>query len=127
MEQKNKKKKLGWKRAFQNTGYMIGLIMKACPGVFWFGLLEVVLNVVHWLISQTYLYKYTLDALQEGTPLKTVIPTLSFFVAFSVLNYVVSRVLWRYFEKKYPVVDAYFENLLQKKAAVADLACYENP
>ena len=126
MEEK-KKKKLGWKRTFQNNGYMIGLIMKASPGLFWIALLHNVLSATHSFLFQTYLFKYTLNALQEGKPLKTVILTISLIAAFGIVGFVVYRILWRYYEKRYPVVDAYFQNLLQKKAAEVDLACYEDP
>lgn len=124
---KEKKKKLGWKRTFQNTGYMIGLVIKASPGVFWFGLLNAILGAVNSVLFEAYLFRYALNALQEGKEFKTVVITLSGIAAFSVLYVIVSRILWRYFEKKVPVVDAFFQNLLQKKAAEVDLACYEKP
>ena len=124
---KENKKKLGWKRTFQNNGYMIGLIMKASPGLFWISLLHIVLSAIQSFLFRTYLFKYALNALQEGKPIKTVVITISLIAAFGIVCFVFYRILWRYYEKRFPVVDAYFQNLLQKKAAEVDLACYEDP
>ena len=52
---------------------------------------------------------------------------ISLIAAFGIVCFVFYRILWRYYEKRYPVVDAYFQNLLQRKAAEVDLACYEDP
>lgn len=49
---------------------MIGLIMKACPGVFVLGLISTILGAAHSFLFNAYLYKYALNALQQGKELK---------------------------------------------------------
>ena len=63
---KEKKKRIDWKRTFRNNGYMLSLIIKACPGVPILALISTVLGSVHSYLLNTYLYQYALNALQEG-------------------------------------------------------------
>ena len=55
-EQKQKKKLIDWKRTFKNNGYMLGLIIKACPGVPILALISTVLGSAHSFLLNTYLY-----------------------------------------------------------------------
>ncbi|MBQ9080673.1 MAG: ABC transporter ATP-binding protein [Clostridia bacterium] len=121
-----KKKKTSLKRTFKNNGYMLGLIIKACPGVPILALISTVLGSIHSFLLNTYLYKYALNALQAGKELKTVLITLGCMFAYSVFYMLFDRILSCYFELKQPIVDAYIQNLLQKKAASVDLACFES-
>ncbi len=121
-----KRKKINWKRTFKNNGYMIGLIMKSCPGVFILTLVSIILGAVHSFLLNTYLYQYALNALQEGKELKVILITLGCMFAYSVLYMVFQCFSSSYFELKYPIVEAYIQNLLQKKAATVDLACFES-
>ena len=125
-EQKKKKKRIDWKRTFKNNGYMLGLIIKACPGVPILALIATVLGSVHSFLLNTYLYQYALNALQEGKELKVVLITLGCMFGYSVSYMLFESISSCYFELKYPKVEAYIQNLLQKKAVEKDLACVES-
>ena len=124
---RNEKKKSSWKHTVNNNRFMLGLVLKACPGVFWLMMAENILAGVNSFLLGTYLYKYALDALQEGKPLKTVVITLACMAGYSILVNVFGCLATRYYKLKYPVIDAYVENILAKKAAEVDLKCFENP
>jgi ATP-binding cassette subfamily B protein len=53
---RKKRKKINWKRTLKNNGYMIGLIMKSCPGVFVLGLISTILGAAHSFLLNTYLF-----------------------------------------------------------------------
>lgn len=126
-DKEKNRKKTGWKRTLQNNGFMLGFIAKACPGVLIMAFISVVLGAIHTFLINTYLYKYALNALQEGIELKIILITLGAMFAYSVLYRAFSAVSICYFEIKKPKIEAYIQNLLQKKAAEADLACFESP
>lgn len=121
-----KKNKIDWKRTLKNNIYMLRLIARACPAVLVLSLISTVLGAVYSFLMDVYLYKYALDALQQGLPLKTIIITLLCMAAFSVLYTVFRNITGCWFELKHPVVDAYIHNMLQKKAAEVDLCCFES-
>ncbi len=121
-----KKNRINWKRTLKNNGYMIGLIMKACPGVFVLGIISTILEAAHSFLLNTYLYKYALNALQEGEELKNILITLGCMFGYSILYILFRSISSCYFELKYPKVEAYIQNLLQKKAVEVDLACFES-
>ena len=125
-ETKEKKKRINWKRTFQNNGYMLGLIIKACPGVPILALISTVLGSVHSFLLNTYLYQYALNALQEGKELRIILITLGCMFGYSVLYMLFGSISSCYFELKYPKVEAYIQDLLQKKAVEVDLACFES-
>lgn len=126
-DKEKNRKKTGWKRTLQNNGFMLGFIAKACSGVLIMAFISVVLGAIHTFLINTYLYKYALNALQEGIELKIILITLGAMFAYSVLYRAFSAVSICYFEIKKPKIEAYIQNLLQKKAAEADLACFESP
>ncbi len=121
-----KKKRINWKRTFKNNGYMLGLIIKACPGVPILALLSTVLGSIHSFLLNTYLYQYALNALQEGKDLKIIMITLGCMFGYSVLYMLVQNISNCYLELKHPEVEAYIQNMLQKKAVEVDLACFES-
>ncbi len=125
-EQKQKKKRIDWKRTFKNNGYMLRLIIKACPGVPILALVSTVFGSVHSFLLNTYLYQYALNALQEGKELKIILITLGCMFGYSILYMLFRSISSCYFELKYPKVEAYIQNLLQKKAVEVDLACFES-
>ena len=125
-ETKEKKKRINWKRTFKNNSYMLGLIIKACPGVPILALISTVLGSVHSFLLNTYLYQYALNALQEGKELRIILITLGCMFGYSVLYMLFGSISSCYFELKYPKVEAYIQDLLQKKAVEVDLACFES-
>ena len=120
------RKRINWKRTFKNNGYMLALIIKACPGVPILALIATMLGSVHSFLLNTYLYQYALNALQEGKELKIILITLGCMFGYSVLYMLFESISSCYFELKYPKVEAYIQNLLQKKAVEVDLACFES-
>ena len=122
----NKKKKINWKRTFKNNGYMLGLIIKACPGVLILSLISVVLGAVNSFLLNTYLYQYALNALQAGKELKVILITLGCMFGYTLFYVFFRNISGCYLELKSPTVDAYIQDLLQKKAAQVDLACFES-
>ena len=126
MKKNNRKKKINWKRTFKNNGYMLGLIIKACPGVPILALISTVLGSIHSFLLNTYLYQYALNALQEGKEFKIILITLGCMFGYAILYMLFRSISGCYFELKYPKVEAYIQNLLQKKASTVDLACFES-
>ena len=126
MKKEQKKKRINWKRTFKNNGYMLGLIFKACPGVLILSLISTVLGAVNSFLLNTYLYQYALNALQEGKELKVILITLGCMFGYSVLYMLFKSISSCYLELKHPKVEAYIQNLLQKKSAQVDLACFES-
>lgn len=125
-EEKQKKNKINWKRTLKNNAYMLGLIIKAAPSVLILSVILAVMGAVESFLLDTYLFQYALNALQEGTPLKTILITLGAMVAYSLVFMLFQSISWRYLDLQYPKVDAYIHNLLQQKAVEVDLACFEN-
>ena len=121
-----KKKRINWKRIIKNNSYMLGIIAKACPGMLTFGCIITVLNAVQSFLLNTYLYQYALNALQQGKELKIILVTLGCLFAYIVLYEILRNIFLCYFDLNFPKVQAYIQNLLQKKAAEVDLACFEN-
>ena len=105
---------------------MLRLIIKACPGVPILALVSTVFGSVHSFLLNTYLYQYALNALQEGKELKIILITLGCMFGYSILYMLFRSISSCYFELKYPKVEAYIQNLLQKKAVEVDLACFES-
>ena len=52
---KDKKKKSSWKHTVNNNKFMLGLVIKACPGVFWLMLAENILAGINSFLLGTYL------------------------------------------------------------------------
>lgn len=121
-----KKKKTNWKRTFKNNGYMLSILMRACPGYVIISFISVIMGVVNSFLLDTYLYVYALNALQQGTELKKVLITLGCMITYSILNMVIQRIMSCYLSLKYPLIDAYINNMLQSKAVTVDLACFES-
>lgn len=126
MKNLEKKKKIDWKKTIKNNGYMLGFITKVCPGVLIIGIIVTIFNAVNSFLLNTYLYQYTLNALQEGKALKSIIINLVFLFVFSI-SYQFFRNIYNYYRTlKSPKIEAYIQKKLQKKAAEVELACFEN-
>ena len=105
---------------------MLSILMRACPGNVIVSFISVIMGVVNSFLLDTYLYVYALNALQQGTELRKVLITLVCMITYSILNMVIQRIMGCYLSLKYPLIDAHINNMLQKKAATVDLACFEN-
>ncbi|MBQ9162090.1 MAG: ABC transporter ATP-binding protein [Clostridia bacterium] len=127
MKKKNKdKKKINWGRALKNNSYMLGLIAKACPGVLIVTFVSAVLGAINSFLLNTYLYKYALNALQEGEELRVILITLACMFAYTLAYVIFRNIAACYLELRRPKVEVYIQNLLQKKAVEVDLACFDN-
>lgn len=125
-KEKEKKRRIDWRRTLRNNAYILGLIIKVCPGVFRISMLWTVVGAVHSFFINTYLYKYALNALQEGLDLRAILITLGAMFTFSLLYRICDHGIGVYFKLRYPIVEAYIQDLLHKKAAEVDLECFEN-
>ena len=125
MSKKNNNR-IDWRRTIKNNGYMLGLIAKACPGILVMTLITTVLGSIHAFLLNTYLYKYALNALQAGEEIQSILITLAFMFIYSVLYTAFRNISNCYFELNSPKVEAYIQNMLQKKAGDVELACFEN-
>lgn len=121
----NKQKKQ-WKRILKNNMYMLKFFTKVCPSLILFMFLSTVLQAINTFLLNTYLYQYALNALQNGSSLKSVLITLTFMIIFSTFNRIFQNINNCYFNLKYPKVEEYIHNLLHKKASEVELACFEN-
>ena len=123
---KKDKKKTNWGRALKNNGYMLGLIAKACPGVLIVTFVSAVLGAINSFLLNTYLYKYALNALQEGEELRVILITLACMFAYTLAYVIYRNIAACYLELRQSRVEVYIRNLLQKKAVEVDLACFDN-
>lgn len=126
MKKDEKKKKINLKRALGNNAYMIGLIAKACPGLIVMDFVCTVIGSFNWFLRGTYMYMYALNALQEGKTLTDILIMLGIIFACGLFTAVLGRIYSIYWDLKSPVVEAYIQNMLQKKAAEVDLSCFES-
>ena len=122
-----KKKKIDWRRTLKNNVYMLGLIYKACPGILIMTFLSAILGAVNSFLLNTYLYKYALNALQEGKEVKQVLITVGLMFAYTVAYMIFAGLNSRYMDIHSPVVEEYIQKKLQKKAVEVELACFERP
>lgn len=126
MKKDEKKKKINLKRALGNNAYMLGLIAKACPGLLVMNLVNTVIGSLNWFLQGTYMYMYALNALQEGKAITDILIVLGIIFACGLFNAVFQQINSIYWNLKIPVVEAYIQNMLQKKAAEVDLSCFES-
>ena len=121
-----KKNNIDWVHTFKNNCYILNFIAKACPGVLILSLISTILGAINSFLLNTYLYKYALNALQEGKEIKNIIFTLSCMFGYSLLYMIFQNSIDCYFEIKRPRVETYVQTILKKKAIEIDLACFEN-
>ena len=126
MEKREKKNKINWKRTFKNNKYMLDFIIKVSPGILILELISTVLMAISTFFTTTYLYKYAFDALQNGESIKNIVTFLVGFFMFSIFSMVFRYICDSYIQINFPKVEAHIQNILHKKAATVDLACFEN-
>lgn len=121
------KKKLNLRRTVRNNVFMLKLIAKATPSLIVTRLVQAVIGAVDNFLIDTYLFMYALNALQAGTPIREIIITLVLMLSFSIVSLAAGYVSWYIGRTRQPKLKAYITDMLQKKAARVDLACFENP
>lgn len=126
-EKKEKKNKINWRRMWKNNLYMLKIVWKVSPGLVIIEFLTSVTNALQGFLVGTYLYKYALNALQEGEELKNIFITLGAMVAYALFCMVLNKIYMYLWNVRYPKVEAYINGMLYKKAVEVELACFENP
>ncbi len=125
-EAQSRPEKTNWKRTFRNNGYMMGFVLRACPGIFAVSLAITVWGAVQSVLMNTYLYKYALGALREGRALPEILLTVGSILGGTVLLSVARQAANCYIEVKTPLVEAYIRDKLQQKAVEVELSCFED-
>ena len=121
------KKKINFRRTVKNNIFMLKLIAKATPSMIVICIVSIVFQAINDFLLGTYIFMYALNALQAGIPLREILFTLAMMVTFAVVTTVVSYV-YRYINRtRWPRLKAYITDMLQKKAARVDVACFEDP
>lgn len=123
---KKQKNKINWRRTWRNNLYMLKFIAKAAPDIIIVAFLSGILSAVNNFLVNTYLYKYALNALQEGKPISQILVTLGTMLAFSLFCIVFYQVEEYYFSVRSPKVNLYIQKTLYKKASQLELSCFEN-
>ena len=119
------KQPVNWRKTLRNNAYMLRLIAKASPGVVILTLFHEIQNAVYYFLVDVFLYQYALNAMQERKSMREILITLGAIAAFAVLQPIFWNLKNAYLEVKKPRVEAFIQNLLQKKATEVDLACFE--
>lgn len=126
-EKKEKKNKINWRRMWKNNLYMLKIVWKVSPGLVIIEFLTSVTNALLSFLVGTYLYKYALNALQEGEELKNIFITLGAMVVYDLFCMVLNKIYMYLWNVRYPKVEAYINGMLYKKAVEVEVACFENP
>lgn len=122
-----KESKTNWRRTWENNVYMLALIYRSSPGILVMSLISTVLGAIHSFLLNAYIYQYALNALQAGKEIKSILLTLAAMLIYSSLYMVFRSASHCYLELRKPKVEAHIQNMLQKKAAEVELACFEDP
>lgn len=126
--QKEKKKKLPLKRTISNNLFALQAIGKASPIYLTVYLGSSLVHGVLHFLSENYLLRRIVNGIDAGESITSivryvVILGLVCLVVYTALNWfrnVISPIKQR-------IVGAYIEKMLFRKAALVELACYENP
>ena len=126
-KEKKKREHTDWRRVYKNSVYALGFIAKSAPSVIVISFALAIMGAVSSFLSGTYMYKYALNAIQEGKDIRGTIPMLALIFAFSILYSVLVKLGNYYCELKNQKVTAYINNLVYKKATEVELACFDDP
>ena len=125
---KEETQKLSRRRSLANNFFMLRLIHGGSGGIIPFMLITTVVGALSNTMINVYMFKYVLNALSEGRALRQVLVSVCVMFAISAGSVIFGRAFWKLF---YPVafakVGAHIQSILQEKAAVVELACYERP
>lgn len=126
-KEKKKKDRTDWKSVYKNSVYALGFIARSAPSVIVVSFSLAIMGAAASFLSGTYMYKYALNAIQEGKSLRGTLPVLAIILAFSVFYSILVKLGNYYCEIKNQKVTAYINNLVYKKATEVELACFEDP
>lgn len=127
-EKKNEKPKISFRRTVSNNLFMLKLLHRASPGriAIEMGLwgLEALVAFFSW----QYMLRHIVNGIEEGRSFRDLALLLVAMTALNVVLVFVQQLWYQVFAGFYYQRTAkYFQELVYKKAASVDLACYENP
>ena len=127
-EKKNEKPKISFRRTVSNNLFMLKLLHKASPGriaiEMWLWVLEAIIGFFSW----QYMLRHIVNGIEEGRDFYDLAGLLIIMTVLNVVLVFVQYLWYQIFSGLYYQKTAkYFQELVYKKAASVDLACYENP
>ena len=106
---------------------MLRLVSEAGALYLPFMLVLTVIRGVNSFLMNTYLYRYVLNALQNGEEFGRIALNVCGMFAFMMLYVILVQFRNFYTEVNAAKVEAHIQEILQKKAMETDLACFEEP
>ena len=127
-EKKDEKPKISFRRTVSNNLFMLKLLHKASPGRIAIEMGLWALEAIIGFFSWQYMLRYIVNGIEEG---KDFYDLAVLLVAMTVLNVALVFIQYLWYQifagLYYQKTAKYFQELVYKKAASVDLACYENP
>ena len=125
---KQKKEKLSLRRTFSNNVFMLKLLHKAAKGRIAIEIAVFAAESIVEFFSWQYLLRYVVNGIEEG---KDIISLMPMVIGMCLLNIALIAVKCIWYEIYsglfYQNAARYFQELVYRKAAKVELACYENP
>ena len=127
-EKKNEKPKISFRRTVSNNLFMLKLLHKASPGRIAIEMGLWVLEAIIGFFSWQYMLRHIVNGIEEGRDFYDLAGLLIIMTVLNVVLVFVQYLWYQIFSGLYYQKTAkYFQELVYKKAASVDLACYENP
>lgn len=125
---KEKKERLPIGRIISDNMYVLRLIHKAAPGLMISYILLNLFSALASFFSNTYLLRHAINGIGEGKSFSEIATLAVIFLAVNLTIDVVSNLLNNGFLRTKGIECVKSVNtMVYKKAASAELACYENP
>ena len=125
---KEKKERLPLGRIVSDNLYVLRLIRKAAPGLMISYILITLFSSLASFFSNTYLLRHAINGMSDGKSFKEIATLAILFLVVNLSVDIVSTVLNHgYLRVKGIEGVKAINTLVYKKAATAELACYENP
>ena len=127
-EKKNEKPKISFRRTVSNNLFMLKLLHQASPGRIAIEMGIWVLEAIIGFFSWQYMLRHIVNGIEEGRDFYDLAGLLIIMTVLNVVLVFVQYLWYQIFSGLYYQKTAkYFQELVYKKAASVDLACYENP
>ncbi len=127
-KEKEKKRKVPFKRNIANNFYALGLIGKVSRIYLLCFVLVSVINGILWFLTDTYMLRRIVDGVGAGESLEGIVRYVIILGIICIALYLC--IDWFYHVINPPIhrkIGAYVDKLIFKKSAEVELACYENP
>lgn len=127
-KQKNEKPKISFRRTVSNNLFMLKLLHKASPGRIAIEMGLWALEAIIGFFSWQYMLRLIVNGIEKGRDFYDLAVLLVAMTALNLVLVFVQQLWYQVFSGLYYQKTAkYFQELVYKKAASVDLACYENP